>query len=82
MGCTNSKPQSNKSVTQNESALAKEGSLKAIPLTAQEIQARIECPNESKPLEIGGLKMKYAWVSQRGYYPDCKFPKLIFIVLF
>jgi hypothetical protein len=55
MGCTNS---STKNVMENN------------PLTALQIQQRIEAPSECKQLIIGGVTMRYAWVSQRGYYPD------------
>lgn len=40
------------------------------PLTATEIQSRIEAPREFQFLELAGVKIKYAWTSQRGYYPE------------
>lgn len=55
MGCTGSKRQH-----------AHEHS----PLTELQIRERIEAPTECKTLAIAGVKMRYAWVSQRGYYPD------------
>ncbi len=44
---------------------------KSNPLTEKEIQARIEAPKESHVIELGGVKYRYAYVSQRGYYPEC-----------
>lgn len=42
------------------------------PLSEKEIQMRIEAPAESQVFTVGGITFRYAWVSQRGYYPDCK----------
>jgi hypothetical protein len=50
------------------------------PLTPLQIQQRIEAPSECKQLVIGGITMRYAWVSQRGYYPDGEAASL-FLVL-
>lgn len=80
MGCSNSKPEKSVVKSTEQPAIVRDGSLKPVPLTALEIQARIECPTEMKLLEIGGFKMKYAWVSQRGYYPDCESYILIYIL--
>jgi hypothetical protein len=55
MGCTNS---SLKNVHEHN------------PLTETQIRERIEAPKECKGLTIADMKMRYAWVSQRGYYPD------------
>ena len=32
----------------------------------------MEAPKDAHSMTIGGISMRYAWVSQRGYYPDCK----------
>ena len=40
------------------------------PLTPKEIQMRIESCDSIKTAKTGATKMSYAWVSQRGYYPD------------
>ncbi len=77
MGCTNSKQEKSVAKNTDQPVAVRESSLKPVPLTLQEIQARIECPTEMKLLEIGGFKMKYAWVSQRGYYPDCELYAII-----
>eukprot|EP01036_Dinobryon_divergens_P032546 gene32546-42159_t len=43
---------------------------KNAPLTETEIQSRMEAPKDAHCMTIGGISMRYAWVSQRGYYPD------------
>jgi hypothetical protein len=40
------------------------------PLSDREIQSRIECPQSTLNMAIGKTKIRYAYVSQRGYYPD------------
>jgi hypothetical protein len=40
------------------------------PLTEKELEQRIVAPSETQILKIGGINIRYAWVSQRGYYPD------------
>jgi hypothetical protein len=40
-----------------------------VPLTENEIQSRIEGPSESQVVRIGDVQYKYAWISQRGFYP-------------
>lgn len=40
------------------------------PLTELEIQSRIESSKQTQTLEIDGVKMRYAFMSQRGYYPE------------
>ncbi len=40
------------------------------PLTQTEIESRIESSDNIREHQFGTIKMKYAWVSQRGYYPD------------
>jgi hypothetical protein len=42
------------------------------PLSPAEIQKRIEAPKETRTTNHDGLEIKFAWVSQRGYYPDGK----------
>lgn len=42
------------------------------PLTELEIQSRIEASKSVQTLEIDGVKMRYAFMSQRGYYPEGK----------
>jgi len=40
------------------------------PLSVEEINLRIECPESTEQLTFSNYNLKYAWVSQRGYYPD------------
>ena len=47
-------------------------SSKPPPLTEKEILARIDAPQASQLLTVGGITYRYAWLSQRGYYPECK----------
>ena len=42
------------------------------PMTNAEIENRIECSESSRTATIGGVKVRYAFLSQRGYYPDGK----------
>jgi hypothetical protein len=42
------------------------------PLTSKELLARIEGSPCPKTLETSLFKLKYSWLSQRGYYPDGK----------
>jgi hypothetical protein len=67
MGCTNSKEPNGASPPVKGSA---SNSMRNNPLTEQEIQMRIDCPKQSQLLELGGVTYRYAWVSQRGYYPE------------
>eukprot|EP01031_Cornospumella_fuschlensis_P035742 gene35742-43354_t len=45
-------------------------SSKPAPLTEKEILARIDAPQASQLLTLGGITYRYAWLSQRGYYPE------------
>lgn len=72
MGCTSSSARGD-DVMAGRSPLPSKNlstSTRSNPLTATEIQSRIEAPKESQFLEIAGVKIKYAWTSQRGYYPE------------
>ncbi len=40
--------------------------------TDEEALARLHVCEETEELELGGLKIRYAYMSQRGYYPDGK----------
>lgn len=70
MGCRNSKPallpasRSLGSRNHNFTADA--------PLTHAEKASRRESIPQSKEAVFGGLKVRYAHVTQRGYYPDGK----------
>lgn len=45
---------------------------KSTPLSDVELQQRIESSGQAQQITIGGVSMSYAFLSQRGYYPDCK----------
>jgi hypothetical protein len=53
------------------------------PLSDKEIESRIECSAEAQIMKIGQIVYRYAYVSQRGYYPDCiySFPEIYFSIL-
>lgn len=40
------------------------------PLSSSTIKNRIESINETKTATFGGLQVRYAYLTQRGYYPD------------
>jgi hypothetical protein len=70
MGCAASLGTGATKVADHKSvAMAKGGS----PLTPEEIQSRIECSEKAARLRLTkSLQIEYAFVSQRGYYPDGK----------
>ncbi|CAM9550019.1 unnamed protein product, partial [Choristocarpus tenellus] len=39
-------------------------------LTKPEIEERIDAPPRSETINIGGYTLRYAYISQRGFYPD------------
>ena len=45
----------------------------------EEIKSRIESTEETKTVAMEGLRARYAFVSQRGYYPD---GKILFVKFF
>lgn len=71
MGCLSTKP---------SAATSRNGSAFSIPyssshaskrgLSKDEIQMRIVAPKSCQTFIHSGIAIKYAWVSQRGYYPD------------
>mmetsp|Transcript_21896 Transcript_21896/g.33122 ORF Transcript_21896/g.33122 Transcript_21896/m.33122 type:complete len:716 (+) Transcript_21896:90-2237(+) len=40
------------------------------PMTHAEIESRIESSEKTHNVVLGGMKIRYAYLSQRGYYPD------------
>jgi len=40
------------------------------PMTKSEIHQRIDCIDETRSATFGGVSVRYAYLSQRGYYPD------------
>jgi hypothetical protein len=69
MGCKQSILISEMSMKYHRNQKVDEKYLKK-PLTKEELQQRIVAPSEIQILSTGGIKIRYAWVSQRGYYPD------------
>lgn len=43
------------------------------PLTLDDLSARITAPKKSESIKIGNYTINYAYLSQRGYYPECKY---------
>lgn len=69
MGCKGSKPHV-------EVGMGNPGPLnfgREEPMTKAEIQSRIESIERTESVVFGGMKLRYAYLSQRGYYPDGKF---------
>ena len=42
-------------------------------LTVEEIQLRIDASQASQTVRLSGVTMRYAYVSQRGFYPNGKY---------
>lgn len=61
MGCGQSKP-----------SIIRSANGGVTRLSQQDLQKRVEAPKENEVLEYCGMTLKYAYVSQRGYYPDSK----------
>lgn len=40
------------------------------PLSNDEINKRIDCIKETRTATFGSMTVRYAYLSQRGYYPD------------
>lgn len=40
------------------------------PMSNAEIESRIESIEKTESLTLGGIKLRFAYLSQRGYYPD------------
>lgn len=68
MGCTQSTSHTREPVESMSSPKSSRRSMN--PLTDLEIQSRIEASKSVQTLEIDGVKMRYAFMSQRGYYPE------------
>ncbi|CAM9579284.1 unnamed protein product [Pylaiella littoralis] len=64
MGCARSKEQADAPSTNGD------GSNSSQPLNQREIQERIDAPPSSETIQIGGCSLRFAFVSQRGFYPD------------
>eukprot|EP00560_Eucampia_antarctica_P009127 CAMPEP_0197826960 /NCGR_PEP_ID=MMETSP1437-20131217/3835_1 /TAXON_ID=49252 ORGANISM="Eucampia antarctica, Strain CCMP1452" /NCGR_SAMPLE_ID=MMETSP1437 /ASSEMBLY_ACC=CAM_ASM_001096 /LENGTH=725 /DNA_ID=CAMNT_0043427619 /DNA_START=65 /DNA_END=2242 /DNA_ORIENTATION=+ len=66
MGCICSKDED----TGIETSAAASGTRKRDSHLLKHRESRIETAQESKTAVLGGLKIRYAYLSQRGYYPD------------
>lgn len=64
MGCGNSKHAAD-TTSQSNGERHPSGQL-----TTSEILERIDAPARSENVDIGGYKLRYAYISQRGFYPD------------
>jgi hypothetical protein len=73
MGCTQSNGRNNQPTSPHHTVTSESGfqATKSNPLSEKEIQQRIDAPSEVQTTSIAGINFRYAWVSQRGYYPEC-----------
>ncbi|KAL7498594.1 hypothetical protein ACHAWT_010129 [Skeletonema menzelii] len=62
MGCSSSKPAGNKRPSSNSGFSRR--------MSKQEVNQRIDSINETCVKTFGGVSVRYAYLSQRGYYPD------------
>jgi len=76
MGCILSKDKSNASPKVNKNDMIQTTNS---PLSAEEIESRIECSKDIRVVNIGALSLAYGYLTQRGYYPDCKLQNYIYI---
>jgi len=42
------------------------------PLSSKELQQRIETCDDAMVMNFNAFSIRFAFLSQRGYYPDCK----------
>jgi hypothetical protein len=54
----------------NREIMQPRASVGGTPLSPKEIQLRIESCSNAMKAKVGSTNINYAWVSQRGYYPD------------
>ena len=66
MGCIQSKSSSSPSAAGPGAS----GSGGPGRLTTSEVESRIDAPARTITTSIGGAKVRYGYVSQRGFYPD------------
>ena len=53
--------------------------MSSVPMTKHEIGKRIDSINETRTASFGGVSVRYAYLSQRGYYPDGTFHALLLL---
>lgn len=66
MGCSSSRPA-------DAAAKKKQGAHRrdsVPPMTKKEIDKRIDSIDKTCAAKFGGVSVRYAYLSQRGYYPD------------
>lgn len=68
MGCLQSKPSSTPSKSVPSPGKAQQTVKKV--LSKDEVRMRIVAPEQSQTFTQSGISIRYAWVTQRGYYPD------------
>ena len=54
----------------------------AVPMSKDEIGKRIESIDATKSATFGGVTVRYAYLSQRGYYPDGGFGYFVVALLY
>lgn len=71
MGCKGSKATSDATFPPHKDELTSSGrNRRTQGLTKTEILQRIDCADLTKQFQHDGIILNYAWVSQRGFYPD------------
>ena len=73
MGCAGSSHKGDDEYTKGGSAYGGEDDGEDYnPLTADEVNARIVCSSQAERFPLGktGVTLRYAYLSQRGYYPE------------
>jgi hypothetical protein len=70
MGCTQSKPAKNKAPIKESPPIVKIVKPVSKGLDSHERQKRLEAPEKSESFRQSDCTIKYAWVTQRGYYPE------------
>ena len=72
MGCGGSKEEPSKSQQSGGGGNADDEEEDYNPLTQDEVNARIQCSDGTITYKLGetGITLRYAYLSQRGYYPE------------
>ena len=72
MGCGGSKEEPSKSQQSGGGGNADDEEEDYNPLTQEEVNARIVCSKEAETFKLGKspITLRYAYLSQRGYYPE------------
>jgi hypothetical protein len=70
VGCINSREDKLLEARPTLAGVGMRESVTKSPLTVQEIESRMEAPKKVQSFKLGKVDYRYAYVSQRGYYPD------------